>query len=209
MKYGQPHTQYLAALHDLGAPKDAAEAIAKAYPAGHGLASATPRLIASAVGIDVDQEPPAWVGRIGAAFRLSYATDGRRAHRASDCGMTTPSEVVRRIRFAIAGEPSECFVVMLLDAKQREIDTLVVHRGSLTTVEVHPREIFRPALQCGAHSVILAHNHPSGDPAPSDADVALTNRLVESGMVMGVQVLDHIVIGATSHASLVALGLVH
>ena len=89
----------------------------------------------------------------------------------------------------------ETFAVILLDSKNRYLREKTVALGSLNQSIVHPREVFRPAIQGAAASVILVHNHPSGDPSPSDEDVRVTERLVEAGKLLGIQVLDHIIVG--------------
>jgi DNA repair protein RadC len=95
----------------------------------------------------------------------------------------------------------ETFWVLLLDGRNRLRDELCVSVGTLTAALVHPREVFGPALRAGAASVILVHNHPSGDPAPSVEDVDLTRRLVQAGDLVGVAVLDHVVVAQAGWAS--------
>ena len=89
----------------------------------------------------------------------------------------------------------ETFTVILLDSKNRFLREETVALGSLNQSIVHPREVFRPAIQGAAASVILVHNHPSGAPSPSAEDVRVTARLVEAGKLLGIQVLDHIIVG--------------
>lgn len=89
----------------------------------------------------------------------------------------------------------EHFWCMCLDAKNHIKLIELVTLGLLDQTVVHPREVFRPAIGCSAKSVILAHNHPSGDPMPSDKDEQLTRRLVDCGKMLDIQVLDHVVIG--------------
>ncbi len=89
----------------------------------------------------------------------------------------------------------EIFTVILLDSKNRFLREVTVAIGSLNQSIVHPREVFRPAVQEAAASVIFVHNHPSGDPAPSEEDVRVTERLVEAGRLLGICVLDHIIVG--------------
>ena len=89
----------------------------------------------------------------------------------------------------------EIFKIILLDQKNRIIRDVLVSEGSLTLTVVHPREVFNPAVRDSAASVIFLHNHPSGDPAPSPEDKELTRRLVAAGDLMGIQVLDHVIIG--------------
>lgn len=99
------------------------------------------------------------------------------------------------------GRPQEEFVVVFLDAKHRPTGYQVVSVGSLTLSIVHPREVFKAAVCMNAAAVICAHNHPSGDPTPSQEDRALTKRLVESGELLGIRVLDHVVLGEDRHVS--------
>jgi DNA repair protein RadC len=80
-------------------------------------------------------------------------------------------------------------------------------RGTLDSTVVHPREVFKTALLANAAAVIVAHNHPSGDPSPSADDIALTRRLTQAGNIIGIPVLDHLVIGVRSHFSLREAGL--
>jgi DNA repair protein RadC len=96
----------------------------------------------------------------------------------------------------------ERFVLVLLDGKNRVIGFHVVSVGSLTAALVHPREVFKAAILANAAAVILAHNHPSGDPEPSAEDRALTARLRQVGELVGIRVLDHVVIGDGSFTSL-------
>ena len=89
----------------------------------------------------------------------------------------------------------ETFAVILLDSKNRCLREETVALGSLNQSIVHPREVVRPAIREGAASVIFVHNHPSGDPSPSEEDVRVTQRLVEAGKLLGIGVLDHIIVG--------------
>jgi DNA repair protein RadC len=89
----------------------------------------------------------------------------------------------------------ECFFILLLDAKNRIIREERISEGTLTSALVHPREAFTPAIRESAASLIVVHNHPSGDPTPSREDEEITMRLVEGGKLLGIGVLDHIIIG--------------
>lgn len=91
------------------------------------------------------------------------------------------------------GEKREIFGALLLDTKSRVIKFETISIGTLSQTLVHPRETFRPAIRAGAASVILVHNHPSGDPTPSEQDVILTKQLVEGGELLGIRVVDHLV----------------
>ena len=103
--------------------------------------------------------------------------------------------------------PIEHFAVMLLNTKNHIIGFRAISRGSLSSSIVHPREVFREAVIGRAASIILFHNHPSGDPSPSREDIAVTERLVKAGNIMGIPVLDHIIIGASVFMSFKEEGL--
>jgi DNA repair protein RadC len=90
----------------------------------------------------------------------------------------------------------EEFRVLLLNARHEFMRRVTVSRGSLNASIIHPREVFRPAIVASAASVVLVHNHPSGDPEPSEEDLSITKRLVEVGELHGIAVLDHIVIAS-------------
>ncbi len=119
-----------------------------------------------------------------------------------------PSDVATYVRALLRGEPQEHFVVLGLDARQRVRLVKRVAVGTLAHVDVHPREVFRPLLRAGMHSVIVVHNHPSGDAEPSDADLMLTRRLADIGRLVGIPVLDHLVVTDKDAISLANMGLV-
>ena len=101
----------------------------------------------------------------------------------------------------------ELFLCLLLDAKNRLIKESRVSEGTLTNSLMHPREAFREAVRESAAAVIFVHNHPSGDPAPSREDIAVTERLKKTGDVLGISMLDHIIIGDGSYVSLKEKGV--
>jgi DNA repair protein RadC len=117
-----------------------------------------------------------------------------------------PEDVARGLMLEMAPLDREQFRVLLLDAKHALIGTEVIAVGGLDHVPAEPREVFKPAVKRSAAAVILAHNHPSGDPEPSRQDVDLTTRLARAGQVLGVAVLDHLVIGRNCYVSLAARG---
>ena len=102
----------------------------------------------------------------------------------------------------IGHQPTEELMVILRDARGRMIHFERIGIGTLSEVLVHPREVFHPAVRHRAHSLILAHNHPSGDPTPSQADLDLTRLLLQSSKVMGIGFDDHLIIGANNFISL-------
>jgi DNA repair protein RadC len=110
--------------------------------------------------------------------------------------------------FHLRDEKKEHFFVVTLDARHRVLGEHLVSVGSLSSSIVHPREVFRPAIREAAGAVVLVHNHPSGDPRPSEEDVAVTRRLVSASEMIGIRVLDHVVIGDGRYSSFREEGLV-
>jgi DNA repair protein RadC len=102
----------------------------------------------------------------------------------------------------------EVFKVLLLDARNRLIKEATVSEGSLTASIVHPREVFKPAVIESAASVIVLHNHPSGDPTPSQDDLRITAQLVEAGKILDIRVLDHVIVGHDDFVSMAGKGLI-
>ncbi|HJQ82767.1 MAG TPA: JAB domain-containing protein, partial [Candidatus Binatia bacterium] len=96
----------------------------------------------------------------------------------------------------------EVFYALLLDGKNRVQSEVLISEGSLTAALVHPREVFLPAIRAAAAALILVHNHPSGDPTPSAEDRAITERLRQVGELVGIRVLDHVVVGRGTYASM-------
>jgi DNA repair protein RadC len=89
----------------------------------------------------------------------------------------------------------ECFVVLLVNTRRRIMGHCLISTGTLDTILVHAREVFRPAIIAAAAAIVLMHNHPSGDPAPSEADIKVTRDLIRAGQLLKIDVLDHIVMG--------------
>ena len=117
------------------------------------------------------------------------------------------SALLAYAKAAMAGASREQFRVLFLDKKNQLIADEVMNHGTVDHAPVYPREVVRRALELAASSVILAHNHPSGDPTPSAADVAMTRQVADAARVLGLTVHDHIVVGREGVASLKALGL--
>lgn len=155
--------------------------------------------------LQVDGLGAAGASALCAAFEL-----GRRAAQLDlplGTPLRTPADVGVYVRARLGDAPSERFLVLGLDARQRVRTIELVAIGSLSSVEVHPREVFRPLVRAGLHSVIVVHNHPSGDPTPSEADLDLTRRLAEVGVLLGIPLLDHLVVTHREVVSMAALGL--
>lgn len=120
----------------------------------------------------------------------------------------SPEAVFKLVNSSIKDKAKEHFKLILLNSRNKKIGISSISTGTLTTSLVHPREVFKEALSHSAASVILAHNHPSGDPEPSEDDLKITRKLVESGKILGVEVLDHIIIGKDKFYSFREKGLI-
>lgn len=143
---------------------------------------------------------PAGAMRLCAAFEL-----GRRVEQSRGCervALLSPRSVWELVIPQLRGQERETFLALLLDGKRRLQRRARVSEGTLDFALVHPREVFGPALREGAGSVIVVHNHPSGDPEPSIEDVEITRRLLEVGHVLGVPLLDHVVVSDAGWVSL-------
>jgi len=119
----------------------------------------------------------------------------------------TPWDVYKHFHMRLRDLKQEQFIVMLLDNHRRYIGDDLVSQGTLTASPVHPRDVFSRAVRAGAASIIVVHNHPSGEPEPSKADLDLTRLLRNAGELMGIPVLDHVIIGNDKYFSLVDHGL--
>lgn len=107
----------------------------------------------------------------------------------------SPKDSAVIMREFIGGADREQLIVACLDMKNKVTNISVVSMGSLNASVVHPREVFKTAILSNSASIIVGHNHPSGDTAPSPQDIAVTNKLIEAGRILDIQVLDHIIIG--------------
>ncbi len=166
-----------------------------------GIASSSVEELSQVKGIGL-----AKASQIRAAFELAnrlegYPEGGKRPL------VKTPDEVVSLVRGRLRGKKKEHFLAVLLDTRGQLIKVSEISVGSLDTSIVHPREVFKEAMSASASSVIFVHNHPSGDPEPSEDDIELTKRLAQAGEVVGIDVLDHIIIGDKNYLSLKSKGL--
>lgn len=149
---------------------------------------------------------PAKAAQLKAAFTLSKRIQGEPSDPKDP--FRTSEDVCRYYSPRLDGLKKEVFICALLDSKNRPFKDITVSEGTITTSLVHPREVFNPAIKESAVSVLFVHNHPSGDPAPSKDDMEITKRLVETGKVIGIGVLDHIIIGYNgTYVSLLDKGL--
>lgn len=156
--------------------------------------------------VALDGVGPAAAARVLACLEMSRRASAWRSERRPT--ISTPEDVVELCGAQLRGLDREHFWTLALNTKNQLLKMVEVSVGSLNASIVHPRELFKEAVKLSAASVVVLHNHPSGDPAPSGADVQLTRRLVKAGDVLGIEVLDHVVIGdGGEHSSLRDLGL--
>lgn len=144
------------------------------------------------------------VGPAKAAQILAAVELGRRTLACAPSDrprLGNPRDVASYLLPGHGSKPVEQFGVVMLDTKHRVIRTTVLSIGTLDASLVHPREVFRAASECWAAAVVLFHNHPSGDPTTSPDGVALTKRLVDAGVLMGIDVLDHLVLADSKYFS--------
>ena len=150
------------------------------------------------------------IGEAKASTVLAAIELGRRVallEPAQRLTIKTPDDVAALLLPRFRYESREHFLAVLLSTKNHVLKTAVISIGSLNASIVHPRELFREAINCRAAAVILAHNHPSGDPTPSPEDVALTRKLVEAGSLLDIPVLDHLILGDGKFISLKEKGI--
>lgn len=122
--------------------------------------------------------------------------------------ISSPSDISKLLMNEMVGLKQEILKVIMLDTKNNVIGIKDVFKGSLNTSIVHPREIFKEALKKSSSSIIICHNHPSGDPTPSKEDINITIRLKECSKIMGIDLLDHLIIGKYKFVSLKEKGII-
>ena len=175
-----------------------AEALISAGGGLRALAQADPQELCAVPGLG-----PARASQILAALEL-----GRRAQRPSETRprLRTPAEIFRHIWPELGLLRREVFHVLCFNSRNVLLADVRVAEGTVDTCPVDPREVFRAALSARATAVVLAHNHPSGDPEPSAQDVALTRQLVRGAQLLGLKVLDHLVVGDGAFTSMLEQG---
>jgi DNA repair protein RadC len=160
----------------------------------HGLTRATCDDLARVAGIG-----RAKAAQLVAALELGRRTLTRRPH--ARVRLATPREAAAFLMPTFGSRPAEQFGIVLLDTKHRVLRTSVLTIGSLNASVVEPRDVFREAALGGAAAIVAFHNHPSGDPSPSPDDVELTRRLAAAGALMGIDLVDHIILGDVRYCS--------
>ena len=185
---------YSRRLEDVEQGEDSSRRLLQRFQSLQGLGEASPSDLSAATGLESYE-----VLRLQALQELGrrIALGGKGVKETVD-GASDVAILLDYLRF----EKKEHFVAILLDAKSQVIRIAQVHVGTLTMSVVGLREVFREAIREGAASIIVAHNHPSGDPTPSPEDIDSTRRLIEAGALLDIPLLDHVIIGDRRHVSL-------
>jgi len=123
--------------------------------------------------------------------------------------LTSPQDVVSYLREKLGREKKEHFLTLSLDSRNNLIKENIVSVGILNANLVHPREVFKEAIDAHAASIIIAHNHPSGDPEPSEDDLEITHRLVESGKILDIEIIDHVIVTKDEFLSMKQKGILN
>ncbi|MBI2260860.1 MAG: DNA repair protein RadC [Caulobacterales bacterium] len=182
-------------------PARLAAALLERFGSLGGVASAAPGELAQA-----SSAGPAL--RAELALLREFAVRLARAEACRRPVITSWTALVAYVRAALAHEPREQFRTLFLDRRNILLRDELAADGTVDHAPVYPREVIRRALELSASAMILVHNHPSGDPAPSRADIDMTRQIVEAARVFNIQVHDHLVVGREGTASFKALGLI-
>ncbi len=166
-----------------------------------GISDASAEELAQVKGIGI-----AKASQIKASFEMANRLDSY-SNSTGNLPVKSPDDVVGLVRGRLKDKKKEHFLALLLDSRSRLIKMAEISVGSLDGSIVHPREVFKEAVAASAASAIFVHNHPSGDPEASEDDIRLTKRLFEVGEIMGIDVLDHIIVGGKKYLSLKREGL--
>ena len=166
-----------------------------------GISNASLEELASVRGIGI-----AKAAQIKAAVELACRVEGYSETVAKPL-LKTPEDVAALVKARLKEKKKEYFLAILLDTRSQLIKVAEISVGSLDTIVVHPREVFKEAISASAASVIFVHNHPSGNPEPSEDDRKLTKRLAEAGEIVGIDVLDHVIITDKKYLSMKREGL--
>ena len=133
-------------------------------------------------------------------YRLELVKESKGTY---DTKVSGPSDVVEVLNnvFKLNMQCEEVFVILCMDTKNKVVGAFEVSRGTINSSIFHPREVFKRAMMCNAASIIAGHNHPSGIVTPSEEDKNITKRLVEAGVMLGMPVIDHLIVGEDSYYS--------
>ena len=179
---------------------DVAEALLDRFGSLDGVLRETPYSLRSVRGVG-----PRVAARLGAAREIGRRVSSAE-RRTPKRYVTGPEDVADLLMPEMAALDREHFRAILLNTKNRILGVRTISIGSLNTSVVHAREVFKAAVAESAQSIVLVHNHPSGLPEPSGEDLLVTRRLAEAGRILGIEVLDHVVLGSQGFVSMRELG---
>ena len=141
-------------------------------------------------------------------YDIRMVRDGRVPIMESPVIIRTPADTIPVLEAELGSRSAEVFLALAMNTKNHVVAILPVSQGSLNASIVHPRELFQRAILSNCASLILAHNHPSGDSSPSPEDIALTRRLIEAGQLLDIPILDHLILGYGNFYSFKEHGLI-
>lgn len=167
---------------------EVAEDLLRQFGTFNRLAGATLKQLQSIKGVGRDKAIT-----LQAAFSLAQRMAGEL--RRESPTLDTPERIADLLREDVRHYHVEAFQIVLLNTRRRLISIERISQGTLDTILVHPREVFRPAISANASAVVLVHNHPGGDPSPSEADIKVTRDLIRAGQLLKIEVLDHLIMG--------------
>lgn len=151
------------------------------------------------------------IKQVKASQILALVELGRRLNalkgKADDISINSPQDIGNMLRSEMSGLNQEVLKLIVLNTKNKIIKVKDVFKGTLNTSIVHPREIYSEAIKSGGASIIICHNHPSGDPTPSKEDINITERIKQCGKIVGIELLDHIIVGDQKFLSLKEKGI--
>lgn len=151
------------------------------------------------------------VGPARAAGLLAAIELGRRVQASAGpekIVVKGPEDIFKSFGYQYSDLQQEVFAVVVLDTANQVLAHKKITRGTLNQSLAHPREVFRTAIECSGNSVILIHNHPSGNPSPSQEDINLTKKMVQAGNIVGIRVVDHVIMAGNAFTSMASLGFV-
>lgn len=200
-QYGSEQLSERELIEILMKNRDIADAIAKTYDSLYGLKKATPHELTQIDGIG-----PQKANELIAAMELGYrlALSNRPIYGEVHSSYQVGSYFMAELK----DEEQEHLIVVCLNVKNKIIAKQTIALGTLDYATMHPRDVFRVAVKHNAARIIMVHNHPSGDPEPSNNDIQTTKRLVKCGELIGIPVLDHIIVGEECYVSLRERGII-
>lgn len=142
------------------------------------------------------------IGQSKALLIVAVREIAHRMHQIQNTPQIDSADDILKMISYIKDRKREYFIALYLNARQQLIKTYTVSIGSIDASIAHPREVYEPAISCHASHIIVAHNHPSGDPNPSHADILLTKRLQQAGEILGIKMIDHIIIASKGYLSM-------